>query len=427
MSGPKSSRYTLTAVQRRILAEQRRIEQEKQTCRSLLSSKLISVQQLRESFDGEIAVSDELFDRSGVDSGINSLVDRLRETIDLVKAKTSTPESMSLDALKTICAEVETLNRHAHQLYLEIGTLASVNDETLNKSIDEDVAGAFSNPEGMLDSFSISKQKMRRPLERMLFERPKLAPSLIDKLEAARRKLLEISDERFLKNYETLTVSPLLSECKRYLSEYEEIGEEYEATRSEYNALCLLAEVEPDGTICSRASLVRLRTEIKALENQLQEDDEQAYISNCIDEVMEDMGYTILGHRAIKKRNGKHFTNELYSYDDGTAINVTYTQEGRITMELGGIDTADRLPDATEARKLHEHMELFCEDFLEIEKRLVQKGVVLSKRISILPPAVEYAQIINTSDYDMEKDTNSFRAAAQKRKATKKAALQKEQ
>ena len=134
---------------------------------------------------------------------------------------------------------------------------------------------------------------------------------------------------------------------------------------------------------------------------------------------MEDMGYTVLGRRDVTKKNGKHFQNRLYTYGEGTAVNVTCSPDGRIAMELGGIDDCDRLPDEREALVLCDSMESFCDDFREIEKRLLAKGVILAERISLLPPGAEYAQIINTSDYDMKGEAGKFRVERQRQAAAK--------
>ena len=125
---------------------------------------------------------------------------------------------------------------------------------------------------------------------------------------------------------------------------------------------------------------------------------------------MEEMGYSVIGSREVTKKNGKHFRNELYTYGEGTAVNVTYSSDGKIAMELGGVDTTDRLPDAQETSVLCESMECFCDDFKEIEKRLLAKGVVLASRISMLPPSAEYAQIINTIDYKMSGKVDKLQA-----------------
>ena len=79
-------------------------------------------------------------------------------------------------------------------------------------------------------------------------------------------------------------------------------------------------------------------------------------------------------------------------------------------MELGGVDATDRLPSETEASRLEDEMVAFCNKFTEFEKRLAQRGIVCKNRISHLPPKAEYAQIINTSDYNMTTEVKSIKA-----------------
>lgn len=222
--------------------------------------------------------------------------------------------------------------------------------------------------------------------------------------------LEKLQDEEHLKNFAAITVMPLLADCQKEIVTYERIFEVYSQTKACYEALCLSAEVEPKETRCCQAGLEMLQKEIERLQQQLAEDDERAYISQSIDEVMAEMGYDVIGQRQVHKKNGRHFTNELYAYEDGTAVNVTYADDGKITMELGGLDTDDRLPDAAEAKQLCESMESFCDDFSEIEKRLEAKGVVLKSRMALLPPSEDYAQIINVSDYQTTAPIDTFKA-----------------
>jgi hypothetical protein len=84
-------------------------------------------------------------------------------------------------------------------------------------------------------------------------------------------------------------------------------------------------------------------------------------------------------------------------------------------MELGGIDTEDRLPSAAEAALLCEDMKSFCSDFDEIEKRLAIKGVSVASRIAKLPPSADYASIINISGYEIEKEVRKISASNKKR------------
>ena len=130
----------------------------------------------------------------------------------------------------------------------------------------------------------------------------------------------------------------------------------------------------------------------------------QAYVSRCIDEVMEEMGYELSGMREVTKRSGRHFKNELFSYSDGCVISMTASDDGRIAMELGGLAKEDREPLPEEQEYLSGEMEEFCHDFSEFERRLWERGVIPKNRLSMLPPSGAYAQIINTEDFEMVKE-----------------------
>lgn len=303
-------------------------------------------------------------------------------------------------------------------LQQKIQQAAQENDEALGRYFGVSIADAFSakndvSPapvEKIVDSSENLKAKICAELTKVLDAQPKISDDLFARGEQAKSALEKLQDEEHLKNFAAITVMPLLADCQKEIVTYERIFEVYSQTRACYEALCLSAEVEPKETRCSQAGLEMLQKEIERLQQQLAEDDERAYISQSIDEVMAEMGYDVIGQRQVHKKNGRHFTNELYAYEDGTAVNVTYADDGKITMELGGLDTDDRLPDAAEAKQLCESMESFCDDFSEIEKRLEAKGVVLKSRLALLPPSEDYAQIINVSDYQTTAPIDTFMA-----------------
>ena len=165
----------------------------------------------------------------------------------------------------------------------------------------------------------------------------------------------------------------------------------------------------------SEKGLSELKAEITDLECQANHDAEQAYISQSVDEVMAEMGYEVIGHRQVRKKSGKEFRSKLLTYEDGTVINVTESSNGQITMEIGGTDEKDRLPDANERVALRKTMESFCRDFHEIEERLSARGVILNSRLSMAPPEEAYAQIINLNDYELVEE---YQATMSKKKAT---------
>lgn len=434
MSGPKSSRYTVTAARRmmlaeqrrrklleqqqKILEEQRRIEQERKENCIRIKSTVGQMQKSTASFDRELAVAQELASKSKSDHGMQQLVQDVREKVQRAGTLARNVESKDAAHVKEIWTQIKQVQAEDALLQQKIQLIAQENEKELECYFGSSIADAFSAKNDVQDapigeianSTDSLKAKINNELAEVMAAQSKISESLFARAAHAKSMLDEPQDEEHLKNFEAITVQPLLTEYRKEIHEYESVSDAYLQARASYEALCQSAAVEPQETHCSKAGLEMLHTEIENLQRQLAEDDERAYISQSIDEVMTEMGYNVIGQRHVQKKNGRHFTNELYSYEDGTAVNVTYADDGKITMELGGLDTDDRLPDAAEAKQLCESMESFCDDFSEIEKRLEAKGVVLKSRLALLPPSEDYAQIINVSDYQITAPVDTFKA-----------------
>lgn len=419
MSGPKSSRYTLTAAQRRILEEQRKTEQERKENCIQIKNTVGQMQNMKCSFERELAVARELAEKTGTDHGMQQLVHEFQKKIQDAAEISQNIESKDAVHVKAVFAQVKQTQKELDLLRKKIEQTARDNNSNLESYLHSGIADAFSekqeSPSENTDTnLNRLTDKILEELETVLDAQAEISDSLFEKAVHARAMLAELNDDTHRKNFEAITGRPLLAEYQKELSTYRAIVDEYTQTRVTYEALCASAAIEPESTRCSQAALAFLRTEIENIQNQLAADDEQSYISQSIDEVMVKMGYAVIGQRHVQKKNGRHFTNELYSYEDGTAVNVTYSDDGKITMELGGLDTDDRLPDAAEAKQLCENMESFCEDFSEIEKRLEAKGVILKSRLSLLPPSADYAQIINVSDYETTAPVDTFKAESRR-------------
>lgn len=151
-----------------------------------------------------------------------------------------------------------------------------------------------------------------------------------------------------------------------------------------------------------------INAEIERLEVLIVRQMEQTYVSDCVDEVMADMGYDLIGTREVRKKSGKHFKNELFTFNEGTAVNVTFSPDGRVSVELGGLAREDRVPTPEETKFLTRDMETFCGEFAEFERRMLAKGIVVGNRIAFSPPTAEYAAIINVNDYDVAESTQIF-------------------
>lgn len=408
MSGPKTSRYTLTAEQRRILAEQQRIERQKAVTIEKIRSKSKRIAEIESIFSDDKNIAAELLKRTGSDNRFSDKINELERLTDNIKNTIYETDNSDLQSLEKTVNGTSVMLSEAEKLVKEIKVISIKNETLLNSNLNSDIDKGFSSSFADIKVVSkLDEDKNALIIELKLIVNNDILP-VEYKIKAKEliEQLSDISDTEHLKNFNALSIRPLIKSCNSYMAEYEQYHTEFEELYSEYNALCELYYYVPQEYVCSADAVAKLKDEIDRIKSIAAEDEERAYISNCIDEVTEEMGYSVLGSREVTKKNGRHFRNELYTYGEGTAVNVTYSSDGKIAMELGGIDTTDRLPDTDETKVLCDAMEDFCTDFKEIEKRLLQKGVVLADRISLLPPSADYAQIINTSDYHVDKEAD---------------------
>lgn len=430
MSGPKSSRYTLTPEQRRILAEQRKIERRKAVATEKIRKAQKQLLQMGGMFNAEKQIASELFSRTGNENGMATLISELETLITPIQPLVSRTNYEDVNSVEETANAVCAYLKEAEKIASKISSIAATNEgnlkANLSEAIDQGFATSFANIKEVktdtVASLRIEAAQRLAQISKIDF----LPHDYKSEISRARTRLEEIADEIFLKNFVAVSINPLIKQANQFIAEFRECQVEFDSLYTEYTALCELYYYVAQEYVCSRSSIQILETEIARIKKAVAEDDEQAYISDCLDEVMVEMGYSVLGSREVTKRNGKRFRNELYAYGDGTAVNVTYSSDGKIAMELGGIDTSDRVPTAQETDKLCDSMEQFCDDFKEIEKRLLAKGVVLADRISILPPDAEYAQIINTSDYSMETEADTISVKKQRRSASKQKAMRRE-
>jgi hypothetical protein len=209
--------------------------------------------------------------------------------------------------------------------------------------------------------------------------------------------------------------------------EEEQEKAEYAELVARYDALCSMAGVEAKLLPYSKISVGTISSEIERLELLLVRQQEQVYISECVDEVMADMGYDLIGSREVRKKSGKQFRNELFTFNEGSAVNVTFSPDGQISMELGGLAREDRIPTTEETEILTRDMESFCGEFAEFERRMLAKGIVVGSRIALSPPTAEYAAIINVNDYNIAESTqiSVLNATEKRRKQAEKKVMRR--
>lgn len=422
MSGPKDYDYRLTREQQKKLAEQRE--------RELRFNRL---KQIGKMFSREKQVSSELLKRSGNDGGFANKLTELEGIISSISPVISSTNYDDVNSLEATSAKVENMLAKSEELVSTISEIVSKNEEKLKEILNADIDNAYyisidenqvENQTTMVDNKASIENKKEEIKNKLLEvkENKLLSKDLLSETEMALKQIDTIEDIHYLNNYFSITAEPLIKKCKAYFDEIRKYADQYEKLYSEYSALCDLYLYSQQEYPCNEQSIATLKSEIKRIKESVKKDDEQAYIRDCLDEVMEEMGYVVIGSRNVKKKSGKQFRDELYTYGNGTAVNVRYSSDGRIAMELGGVSDVDRQPTQQEVSALCGSMTKFCDDFTEIQKRLLEKGIV-STKITHLPATAEYAQIINKSEYKMTQNVSNFNTKKKHRNALRKNAL----
>ena len=430
MSGPKSARYTLTPEQRRILAEAR--ERERKTIRELdkLQQYRVELASLKERLGDATTSIDMLVDRVGDGNEVQqSIRNSIMHIETIIQESASLSKQSGLEKLQVFNSKVKTVEETARKIVAQYESQSNEINAVLSKNIEDSITDGMSiriddeivNPQSHLE---IQKAKIKDVLHEI--QSTNVSSDLQKEGIIILERAQGITDDSFIDNYYAMTVLPYIKRCKAYEEQVKEYGEEFDELASKHRYYSEYLGMPVISFTFSMDSLNSLRHKVAELESQSAKIEEQQYISESLDQVMRDMGYNVVGSREVVKKSGRKFRNELYHFSEGSVVNVTYAANGQISMELGGVDTCDREPSEEESSVLCDEMVEFCDEFPEIERRLKEKGVVLMNRISMLPPAEEYAQIINVSGFNMTDKVDVLETASKKQTETRKQVLRKE-
>jgi len=427
MSGPKYSQYILEQQRRIALLRhqeetRRKREEEKRRAleaerQRLRAEKLKELDSLKASINPSF---EQLLVAQNTISHINPIVSTdkweknfkalLRERASFFYQIESIDSSTSLEALQSLAVVVE---HNSKEIISSIDKLKA--DALVLETEVEDISKSLI-AQGFKTKLSF-KQKKNNPIEtkpsdavQEVYNRlyhlkdsrlPRILIEEIDqKLEYARRL-----NESTVKNFIALSVKPLEQKCSKCIADINFLSSQLVELNPRYLILCEELGITPEQFTATEVSINCLKSEIIRLTEISNEFAERECIESSINEVMTEMGYSVLGNAEKHRKSGELIKKTLYEYDDGTAVNVTYSTGDRIVMEIGKLDDKDRLPNEFEQIELCHQMEEFCNDFNEIEHRLKEKGVLLKSRIKRLPPMPEYAQIINVSEYSNNGET----------------------
>ncbi len=413
MSGPKSSRYRLTAEQlQRIVEEQERLrkelEEKARIERETIEAKKY-LSEIKTKNRENLSLLKNYESRIEINDGAVPLLQKFTDLYSLIEQNDKVCTVKQEESLPSLLKRKTKADSFLNEINFVKGNIISETDDIITKQrirydsviaegskLSFDKIGVVEEKENPI--FNQIQNKLAKLMDM------KISRKLSDEVKKAVNQAEQLKDSPTLSNFLAVTVVPLEKRCLKYQSFEQRQGEQFIQLSDTYNVLCKQLNIVPGKVEFSESGIKKLSEAVKDMKNEILQIEEQSYIRKSIDEVMSDMGYEVIGQRHVKKKSGKEFNSRLLSYEDGTVINITEASNGQITMEIGGIDNADRLPTSNERVALRKNMESFCTDFKEIEKRLSERGVVLDSRLIMSPPEEEYAQIININDYDIRED-----------------------
>lgn len=429
MSGPKSTRYTLTAEQRKLLAEQNRIIMIREREKARFQRFRAEMTALLDRYSQAEKKTRALIEIAGTGQQYFQAYEDLQQIESAFRQIADGKNADDIERLQEASRSAEKQVILARKKADELQRIIDDNDILLRNEIRDRLSGGlFTSFQFVFDHDATSSQLVEEMAQHLntMSEDIRLSSPLLARVRRAQHLLGQQAGDAAERNFHAITYLPLIKSCKDQLAEYEQCFQQFDQLMPEYTALCWAMGKQAGTVDCNVKGVQYLTEQIATLAEQKAADDEKRYISQAIDDVMHEMGYPILGRRQVTKRNGARFTSGLYSYDDGTVVSITYADDGKISMELGGVDYEDRIPNEIEQQQLVEEMHVFCGTFSEMERRLAQRGVIVQNRISLLPSDTSSAQIINVQDYHVKQALNVFDARQESHQTTKRKKLWQE-
>lgn len=422
MSGPKVSVYDLTAEQRAIIAAelQRRLREleRRQELLTELHAFVPEVERLSKTISHFDLVSQE----ETIHLGSTALRTGISEVTTSIQSLTKMmSESAGLEDNTKLAKNIATIQNRIDCIKAsveDISTQATFTAERLQGVLSSSISELFAQQEQVGgEGYTESTQDMQLLTLQSYAAHKYIPESLrhkINKLLERRATIPAESIESFL----AVEVQPVAKKCEEFLELWAAHGAQYELLLQRYELLAKENGRKEVTVVPFSPHAVDEIAKLVAIEEiEYQRQAEEIYIENSISSVMEEMGYNICGQREVTRRNGTHYSSSLFQYGQDSAVNVIFSDDGKITMEVGKTDHCDRIPASDESKSIVETMEAFCADFVEIERRLASKGVVLKNRIRLSPPTADFAQVINLDDFSAVPPKN---AVTKKRKAAKK-------
>lgn len=385
MSGPKYSDYVLERQRLLIIKAQLEAELERSQCEQIIEninnciekSNIYFSQINIERYEENISDAEKIIKPTAITSELKKLIAELKANITKKYAIKG-----NSDALTNILNSYEMRLKKAKNLVMRIDDLMRELNVQYNEQQQENREAEFENAQwdAPIATSNISENLMtvysdilEQLMECERFEEEKAKYDAI------------LHNHSFDDNYK---ISQMKMNFDSYLVEKQSENNNIEVLklRSEYVALSNLIygeclEVPDDIDI--------LREDIAEMLVEAQGQKVGEYVAECINKVMENLGYNIAGSEVL---SAQKMTKQHYDYSDNSAITVASSENGSMMLEVVGKKNEDGTNGAASAVKAD--MEKFCPDFQKVKQGLQQYGISLNDK-KLCPPDEKYVRFVD--------------------------------
>ena len=353
MSGPKISVYSLTGWAKRVVDGQTEYEQQAMVCaqqiRTILAAcssmgieldrSLSMLGILQQRYGGQDAMIAEIKDlKASMNREMKKVQEELGQDPPSISPKYTISETAleekrrKLEKIRAIKNKAQALKdrldkaakagkdagkaeqRKAHQEIAEYLTDGDTDEPdtpeiediaNVMSSISSDISGVLSFDEiGDVDeksSFEERKVALRKELTAL--QKMDLSDGLAAEIKNATSRLENMKNIESLRTFDSITVKKIFNDLEAFQEKCEKEKAEFEELLIRYQTLC-----DMSGKTDERERKFEEAGELKEAVHELEilavRQKEQAYIAECVDEVMQEMGYDLIGKREVRKKSG---------------------------------------------------------------------------------------------------------------------------
>lgn len=170
----------------------------------------------------------------------------------------------------------------------------------------------------------------------------------------------------------------------------------YEDVRAEYEMLCAQFSLTPEVHPVSEEGIAAMTAVVDDLYARIEYYEQREYMRRATEEVLASFGYRFYGSADVKRDDGR-LTHMLFEGEDGSAVSMTASTDGRISMSFGGLDDTGRTPTVAERAAIHARNVAFCAHRSALVRAFAQYGILLDEE-GVFDPMEEEAAVFGRDE-----------------------------